>query len=119
MIVGLRSITVSACLAAGAATGVAHAQGQVAGWGDNSAGQFGPPSRSLLRVERVAVGGYHTLALLSDGSVRCFGSNVYGQQNVPFDLPPVARIFAGSDHNVVLLGQDLGVLLGAWGACNA
>jgi alpha-tubulin suppressor-like RCC1 family protein len=112
MIVGLRSIMVSACLAAGAAAGVAHAQGQVAGWGDNSAGQFGPPSRSLLRVERVAVGGYHTLALLSDGSVRCFGSNVYGQQNVPFDLPPVARIFAGSDHNVVLLADGT---VRAWG----
>lgn len=105
MVPAIRCAIPFACLAALAAAPAALAQGQVAGWGDNSAGQLAPPSPTLLRYERLAVGGYHTLALLSDGSVRCFGSNVYGQQIIPLDLPPVARVFAGSDHNVVILAD--------------
>lgn len=105
MVPAIRCAIPLACCAALAAAPAALAQGQVAGWGDNSAGQLAPPAPTLLRYERLAVGGYHTLALLSDGSVRCFGSNVYGQQNIPLDLPPVARVFAGSDHNAVMLAD--------------
>ena len=36
-----------------------------------------------MRVIRIAVGPYHTVALLADGSVACWGSNGDGQCDVP------------------------------------
>jgi alpha-tubulin suppressor-like RCC1 family protein len=70
--------------------------GTVACWGDNDSGQLGiPPTvcsegtykcsstpvavAGLSGVAALASGGQHTCALLSDGTVRCWGDNTYGQ----------------------------------------
>lgn len=102
--VSVLTIAVAAATAAG--------QGQVVGWGDNSAGQLAPPPPSLLRYASMSVGGYHAMTRLADGSIRCLGSNIYGQLSVPLDLPPVAIQAAGSDHCIVVLADGT---LRAWG----
>ena len=104
--------TCSVALVASLVTATAWSQGLVAGWGDNSSGQLAPVSPSLLPSSAMSVGGYHTMTRLGDGSVRCFGSNVYGQLSVPLDLPPVARVIAGSDHCIVILADQT---VRAWG----
>src|SRR3989475_8829922 len=60
-------------------------------WGRNDAGQLGDPatttdvSRTPVRVAgittatAVTAGGFHTCALLQDGTVRCWGQNTFGQ----------------------------------------
>ena len=37
----------------------------------------------MNNVKRISVGPYHTVALLADGSVACWGDNDYGQCDVP------------------------------------
>ena len=69
--------------------------GQVACWGDNSVGQLGTGDTNnrlvptlvkgingegiLTDVVQISAGGYHTCALLSNGSVACWGQNWHGQ----------------------------------------
>src|SRR5881628_2966513 len=60
-------------------------------WGRNDAGQLGDPatttdvSRTPVRVTgittatAVTAGGFHTCALLQDGTVSCWGQNTFGQ----------------------------------------
>ena len=110
--------------------------GRVWCWGDNRYGQAGVDPLSSERVpgpmelplrDVVAVdgGGSHNCALVDDGSVWCWGSNVgyqlgHGGTNsedlfVPVqvkDLPTVRAIAAGSDHTCALVG-DLDVY--CWG----
>ena len=79
------------------ALGPSHAcallrNGSVDCWGDNTYGQLGSvvngSSQSATAVSvsglgnsaiAVAVGDYHTCAVLADGSARCWGTNRYGQ----------------------------------------
>jgi alpha-tubulin suppressor-like RCC1 family protein len=77
-----------------------------------SASSGGP----LNNVMAVAAGGYHTCALLGDGTVRCWGSNYSGQlgdgtttqRNTPATvsgLSGATAIAAGEYHTCALLGD--------------
>jgi hypothetical protein len=46
----------------------------------------------------------HTIALRSNGIVRCWGSNSYGQCNTPADLGPFSGIAAGGEHTIAIAG---------------
>ncbi|MCP3858580.1 MAG: hypothetical protein GY704_02915, partial [Phycisphaeraceae bacterium] len=82
----------------------------------------------------------HTVVVLTDGSVACWGHNNYGQCDVPSDIGtpenPVASVAAGGSITVVILavsttkpcpadldgddvvgGSDLGLMFVEWGSC--
>jgi hypothetical protein len=94
----------------------------------------------LNPVATVAAGGLHTVALLADGSVACWGYNLSGQCDVPSAIGtpanPVASVAAGGSITVAVLGgpvakpcpadltgngvvdgADLGRLFFYWGQC--
>ena len=58
-------------------------------------------------VVQVAGGFYYTIALLEDGSVACWGSNVEGQCDVPSGVGtpenPVVQVAGGDFHTIALL----------------
>ena len=56
----------------------------------------------LSGVTAIAGGGYHTVALKSDGTVVAWGYNYYGQTSVPAGLSGVTAIAAGYSHTVAL-----------------
>lgn len=67
----------------------AAVQGQVVSWGDQ------PPAKvpaDLRDVVGLAAGEEHAVALLKDGMLRAWGSNIDGQTNVP------ARLKDGGGH---------------------
>ena len=82
-------------LAAGWRHGLAlAADGRLLSWGDNAEGQLGdglwsdrsraapvgaPQSGDLGAVATIAAGGYHNLALLTDGTLLAWGDNSQGQ----------------------------------------
>lgn len=106
-------------------------------WGGNRGGQLGNGSGEALRrepqlvsglsgVEQIAVGLIHACALITDGTVRCWGININGQLGVesiencgdgtlpyptacsrtPMEVPGlqnVARLALGSVHSCALL----------------
>ncbi len=103
---------------------VAHAdlpQGPrvAAAWGQNAYGQSTVPA-SLGETATISAGGYHTVALKSNGTVVCFGLNNYGQRAVPTGLGNAIAVGAGiyhsaaiqSDGTVVCWGMNLN------GQCN-
>ena len=63
----------------------------------------------LSNVVAIAAGGYHSLALKSDGTVVGWGDNGYGQTTVPAGLSNVAAIAAGGYHSLALLGIEPGI----------
>ena len=75
-------------------------------WGSNSQGQSTVPT--LANVTSVAAGETHTIALLSDGSVRSWGS----MTTVPSTVTSVIAIAAGNVHNLVVKNDGTVV---AWG----
>ena len=102
------------------------ADGTVRTWGDNSAGQLGngtnlnsnvpvPVTELGGRVTAIAAGDYFTLALMADGNVKAWGSNIYGQlgngtynnSSVPVSIHDpggkVTAIAAGWQHSAALL----------------
>jgi hypothetical protein len=67
----------------------------------------------LSNVVKIACGGYHSLALTSNGTLIAWGRNSSGQTNVPVGLTDIAAIAAGYEHNLVL--RSNGTIV-AWGA---
>jgi alpha-tubulin suppressor-like RCC1 family protein len=111
--------------------------GTVRCWGRNSVGQLGIGSTtdsstpitvtalSGLTVTAVEAGGFHTCALISNGTVRCWGDNLFGQlgtaagtaSNSPSPvavagLTNVTAIAAGGIHTCALI---LGGTIRCWG----
>jgi alpha-tubulin suppressor-like RCC1 family protein len=81
------------------------------GWGYNFFGQGTLPP-SLTNLVTVVGGGYHNLALRSDGTVVGWGNNANDQTNIPVGLSNVIAIAAGSSHSLAL--QSDGTVTG-WG----
>ena len=73
-------------------------------WGDNGAGQTNVPT-GLIGVVAIAGGGWHSLALTSDGRVVGWGSNASGQTNVPAGLTNAVAIAGGRYHSLALVGD--------------
>src|ERR1035437_8986929 len=125
--------------------------GTVVAWGYNTSGQLGdhtvmerhyPVAVSAeagvsalygKTVVAIAAGGFHNLALCSDGTVAAWGSNSYGElgdnqtsqtlRNTPFAVntnsgvsalygKTVVAIAAGADHNLALCSEGT---IAAWG----
>ncbi len=85
--------------------------GDIVGWGDDSVGQIDIPV-DLTGVTAISAGGFHNLALRSDGTVAAWGANGYGQSDVPADLDHVIAIAAGYVHSLALRNDGTVV---AWG----
>ncbi len=126
------------------------ADGSVVCWGAGRANLNYPPEYGQSRVPSgigtpenpvasIAAGGLHTVALLADGSVACWGSNGYGQCDVGcFDpATPFESVSAGRFVSVATLqsqpvscpgdlngdgvvgGADIGLMNATWGPCTA
>ena len=67
---------------------------------------------NLANVVAIAEGYQHTLALKADGTVAAWGSNTYGQTNVPAGLSNVLAIAAGGYHSLALKSDSTVI---AWG----
>ena len=104
-------------------TGVLYASGTISvvstvpfeAWGQNEFNQA-ITLPSLTNVVAIAAGGYHNLALLTNGSLIAWGNNGNGQCNVPAGLTNVVAIAAGDYHS--LAAQPNGRVT-AWGAAGA
>ena len=62
----------------------------------------------------VAAGGWHTVLLKSDGSATSFGSNMYGQCDMP-DLPDgvsYVEVACGAHHTVLLKSDGIAAACG-------
>ena len=110
----LAALGVLLLLPAGAAR--ATVSGTVVAWGCGSfsdAGQCSVPS-SLSGVTAVSAGAFHSLALLSDGTVAAWGCTVdnVGQCSVPNGLSDVVAVAAGGYHSLALKSDGTVV---AWG----
>ena len=102
--------------------------GSVRTWGDNNSGQLGNNSNSNSStpvgviglggtVTAIAAGVYHTVALMSDGTVKAWGNNGYGQlgdgttthSSKPVTVTglggAVTAIAAGDYHTVALMSD--------------
>ncbi len=110
------------------------ADGSVLSWGLNSSGELGNGSAAansptpvavsgLAGVRAIAAGGSHAMALLSDGTVRAWGYNAWGQlgdgtytnSNVPTQvagLTDVVAIAVGGTHSLAVLADGT---VRAWG----
>ena len=80
-------------------------------------GQYGetnvPPD--LTNAVAIAAGGFHNLALRSDGTVVAWGRNLEGQTSVPPGLSNVIAVAAGYYHSIALEADGTVVV---WGANN-
>ncbi len=85
--------------------------GVVVAWGIDSSGQCA----IVDSVQSIDAGFRHTAALLANGSVKCWGSNSYGQSSTPSDLGSVLSVVCG-DYNTIALRTD-GTIRG-WGSNN-
>lgn len=91
---------------------VAYSSPQVLAWGSNDSGQVTLPT-GLTGVVAIAAGGYHNLALKSDGTVVGWGYNGYGQTTLPSGLSGVVAVAAGYYHSLALKSDGTVV---AWGS---
>jgi alpha-tubulin suppressor-like RCC1 family protein len=83
--------------------------GIVVGWGS----MVLPYVESGTRFTAIAAGGFHSLALKSDGTVVAWGYNDFGQSTVPAGLSGVVAIAGGWFHSLALKSDGTVV---AWGA---
>ena len=81
-------------------------------WGQNDFGQAALVP-GLTNTVAIAAGGYHNLALLTNGSLIAWGDNVNGQCAVPLDLTNVVAIGAGGYHSLAARPDGT---VAAWGA---
>jgi alpha-tubulin suppressor-like RCC1 family protein len=129
--------TVAPRIAAGANhTVVLLSDGTLKAWGSNLFGQLGDGTNTSSNtpvtitglggtVLAVAAGGNHTLALMSDGTVKAWGSNLFGQlgdgtntsSNTPVTVTGLVgtaiAVAAGANHSVVLMSDGS---LKTWGS---
>jgi len=138
-VVGLTS-GVAAFAAGGEHVCAVTTGGALSCWGNNSYGQLGVSSTDSHSaptevtglgsgVATVACGGsgVHTCAALTDGRVKCWGSNESGQlgdgttisSTTPVDVAglaePVAMLAAGEDHNCAITRSGAAFCWGAGG----
>ena len=113
-----RTLRVEPVVACGYARALAvTADGLVATWGRplprrQDCPYVGEPDRLLRDVRAVTAGEDHYLALTGDGRVVAWGDNLFGQCDVPDDLPPVEAVAAGYYHSLALTTDGRVV---AWG----
>jgi alpha-tubulin suppressor-like RCC1 family protein len=86
--------------------------GTIATWQRTDSGQDMVPPELSNNVVTISGGAGHILALRSDGTVRAWGNNAYGQTNVPAGLSNVVSIAAGGYSCLALRGD--GSVVG-WG----
>ena len=84
------------------------APGAVGGWGTNAA--LAPAQ--FTNAIALAGGGRHALGLSEDGRVFAWGTNDFGQTNVPLGLSNVIAVAAGAEHSLAL--KEDGTVI-AWG----
>ncbi len=96
----------------------ARADTAIYAWGLDNTGQTNVPA-GLTNASTIAAGGYHTLALKSDGTVVAWGAGTntsggynYGQAIVPANATNVVAISAGSVHSVALKADGTVVVWG-------
>nr|WP_260981977.1 chitobiase/beta-hexosaminidase C-terminal domain-containing protein [Paenibacillus sp. 32O-W] len=80
-------------------------------WGDNIDNLLDIPG-DLQDVKAISAGGYHSLALQTDGTVVAWGSDKNNQLDVPENLQNVVAVSAGLMHSVALKSDGSVV---AWG----
>jgi alpha-tubulin suppressor-like RCC1 family protein len=122
---------VTAIAAGSAHTVVLRKDGKVRAWGDNSSGQLGIGNtdekktspvdvKKLSDVIAIAAGGFHTVALKSDGTVWAWGNNSNGQlgdgtttdMNLPVEINDFASaiaITAGYQHTASIVAAIVNV----------
>lgn len=149
--VAVKDITDSAAIDAGFShTCALHNDGRVSCWGENSLGQLGngesgEEARSLVPVSvssitdatDIATGSRHSCALLSDGTISCWGNNYFGQlgngesgrelfytdtsdgfvfSDLPVQVPGIddaIDVAAGSSHTCAIHGDSS---VSCWGS---
>lgn len=89
---------------------VLRADGMVVNW--TSSSKLPPTTITNGNIVAIAAGGSHQLALHDDGTVFAWGSNIYGQTNVPPNATNVIAIAAGVSHSLALRAD--GTVVG-WG----
>ncbi len=80
--------------------------GRVYGWGANTRGQITIPKLAQSGVSTISAGNSHGLALKTDGTVVCWGNNLFGQCNIPTKLKGVKQIAGGQDHTLLRLADS-------------
>ena len=86
--------------------------GAVVSWGN----QLIPYAQHSTRYKAIAAGGWHSLALKSDGTVAAWGNKDYGQTTVPASLTGVIAIAAGFSHSLALKSDGTVVAWGTYGS---
>jgi alpha-tubulin suppressor-like RCC1 family protein len=137
--VEVKGLTGVVSIAAGANHSLARkSNGTVRAWGDNASGQLGngtttnsPESTEVKGLVRtataVAAGANHSAALLSNGTVKTWGANEFGQLGTGTttasheavevkNITAATAIAAGANHTLAVLS---GGLVKAWGAGEA
>jgi len=112
----------------GVAAGRTHSlglkeDGSIVAWGDNDYGQCNVPEPNqdfvamacggfwytLTQAADEYVQGGHSLGLKADGSIVCWGSNQYGQCNVPEPNQDFVAVSSGSTFCIGLHSYDTGI----------
>lgn len=101
----------AACVAAWILAAV-PAGATLSGWGDNTYGQRTIVVNTYVGARAVGAGYWHTLVVISNGTVVAFGRNDKGQATVPPGLANVRAVSGGRDHSLALRADGTVV---AWG----